>query len=54
MIEYETQTYCEFKMLDAIKDYDSTLSVSALTIAIKHGVPVQDLHRAYAQYKAQK
>jgi hypothetical protein len=53
-ITYETKPYCEFLMNDAVREYDEKLSVSALEIATKYGVPVQDLHRAYAQYKAKK
>lgn len=53
-ITYETQSYCEFLMNDAVREYDEKLSVSALEIATKYGVQVQDLHKEYAKYKAQK
>lgn len=54
MIEYETKPYCEFLMLDAVKEYDEKLSISALEIADKYGVPVHELHKEYARYKAQQ
>ena len=49
-LEYETINYDEFKMQDAINEYNKKLSVSALEIATKHGVPVMELHKEYAAF----
>lgn len=53
-MQYETKPYCEFKMMDAVKEYDKVERATALMVATKHGVPVHDLHHEYAKYKAKE
>ena len=52
-IIYETKPYCEFKMMEAIQEYDQEQGLSAFAIATKYDLPVQDLHQEYAKYRAQ-
>ena len=47
---YETLQYNEFDMEKAVIEYNEKLSVSALEIATKHGVPVSELHKEYAAF----
>lgn len=53
-LKYETIKYNEFDMIEAVKEYGKTLSVGALEIAEKHGVPVSELHKEFAKSKAKK
>ena len=47
---YETLQYNKFDMGKAVIEYNEKLSVSALEIATKHGVPVSELHKEYAAF----
>ncbi len=53
-MKYQTLQYNEFDMEKAIIDYHNQMSVSALEIATKHNVPVSELHKEYAKFRAKK
>ena len=49
-LQYESIGYNEFDMEKAVLNYHQEMSVSALEIAIKHNVPVSELHKEYAKF----
>lgn len=46
------KNYDEFKMAEAVIEYDRLQTVSALEVAERFGVPVAELHKAYAAHRA--
>ena len=51
---FDSISYDEFAMIEAVKEYSTSINVSALQVAEKYKVPVSELHKEFAKYKAVK